>query len=162
VVRTSAPPQRPLHHFYRHDPSPASTQVPPYIQGTPPAGVIDISIQTASLATLTQADPAAATQTPVQLFADVDAAPSGATHIVPLVAAHTTTLGGLPAAAGSFSYTASGVQNVESDVIARNGLSVYDVELDAAPALVAQGTSAINTILAKWHWIIASPSTTGG
>jgi hypothetical protein len=137
--------------------SPASTQVPQYIQGPPPAGVIDISIQTLPLALAEVRDPVAATQTPLQLFANAVTEPSGSTEIVPSVAAHATTLNPLPAAAGSFSYADNGVQNVQSDVVARNGLTIYGVELDTAPALVAQGTSAMNTILSNWEWIGSSP-----
>jgi hypothetical protein len=140
--------------------SPATTAVAPFIHGPPPAGVIAIDITDVSVALVASLDhdPAALTQTPLQMLPSTVDQPAGATGVVNSVPIHASSLDGVAAAAAGYSYNYQGVGNVQSDVLARNGQQLDGIELDAQPSLAAQGQAALGTILAHWSWINAAAS----
>jgi hypothetical protein len=144
--------------------SPATTAVVPFIHGPPPAGVIAIDITDVSVALVASLDhdPAALTQTPLQMLPSTVDQPAGATGVVTSVPAHSTSLDGVAAAAAGYSYTYQGVANVQSDVLARNGQELDGVELDTEPSLAAQGETALGTILAHWSWINSAAAAKSG
>jgi hypothetical protein len=144
---------------------PSTTAVAPFIEGPPPAGVIavDISDVPVALVESLDHDPAASTQTPIQILASTVDQPSGAVGVVNSVPVHSTSLDGIAAAAAGYYYTYQGVGNVQSDVLARYGAELEGIEMDAAGSLAAQGKAALRTILAHWSWVVAgSPAHPGG
>lgn len=126
-------------------------------------GVIAITISEYSLATLARLDPGAAgaVQDPVGLVTDLTSPPSGAQD-GSASAPNRGSLGGQPAAGISYTYTYEGVRNVQTDLIAVNGQAVATVELDVAPALARQGSSAMNSVIADWRWRGLSIAPGGG
>jgi len=134
--------------------SPRTAGVPLAIQGPPPAGVIEITVSEGPVALVATegGDPGAATQSPLQLLSHSVGLPSGAQSLVNSVSPHSISLDGVPAAAVSYTYSDDGVADVQSDVVARNGQTVEGIELDTEPSLAADGTTALNTLLAHWHW----------
>jgi hypothetical protein len=134
--------------------SPSTTAVVPFIHGPPPAGVIAIDITDVSVALVASLDhdPAALTQTPLQMLPSTVDQPAGATGVVNSVPIHATSLDGVAAAAAGYSYTYQGLANVQADVLARNAQELDGIELDTEPSLAAQGEAALGTILAHWSW----------
>jgi hypothetical protein len=127
--------------------------------GIPPAGTTAITIGEAPAAIVAThsliggaPDLAAATQSALQLLPNVVGTPAAAQTAVVTTAAHTTTLGGIDAAATTYSYTYLGQPVVQSDVVARRGNEIVNAEMDADPSLASQGDAALATVLAGWRW----------
>ena len=144
--------------------SPSTTAVAPFIQGPPPAGVIALDITDVSVALVASLDhdPAAGTQTLLQLLPSTVDEPSGAAGVVNSVPVHSTSVDGLAAAAAGYDYTYEGVGNVQLDVLARNGQQLEGIEVDTEPSLAAQAKAALSTILARWRWSAAGSSSSPG
>ncbi len=146
--------------------SPATASVAPLIQEPPPAGVIAIDITDVPVALFASLDhdPDAVSQTPIEILPSSVAEPSGAASVVNSDPIHASRLDGVAAAAAGYSYTFQGVEDVQSDVLARHGQELEGIVMDTEPALSAQGQAALATILAHWSWTASgsSPRSSGG
>jgi hypothetical protein len=121
--------------------------------GIPSPGEAGLTISEYSLATLAAlADPSAASQNPFVLLAHVVGVPRLAESRDAPIKLHATTLDGAPAAAIVYRYTYGGIENIQSDVVARRGSMVVSIETDADPLAAAQATAAMTSVMAQWRW----------
>jgi hypothetical protein len=137
----------------------SSTAATPDGYGIPPAGTIAITIGEVPAAVVAShpltggaPDLSAGSQDATELLPNVVGTPAGALNESITTAGHPTTLDGIDAAAIVYAYSNSGLQNVQSDIVARRGTEIFNAELDTEPSLESQGNAALATIIADWHW----------
>ncbi len=119
----------------------------------PAPGEVGITVTEYSLAKFARlADPAAPAQSALTLLPHVIGIPRSAQSPAVLTPLHATTLGGVPAASVTWSYTYNGVGNLQSDVVARRAGAIVAIEMDAEPALASRAHGAMATALQQWRW----------
>jgi hypothetical protein len=121
--------------------------------GVPKPGAIGITIQAVPFSVIEASrslNPS--TWTPTQLVNDTIGTPPGATAISVATPAHRVSFAGYSAYGLTLTYTSSGTSNVQEDLVAIHGTSVYLVELDAEPSLQASGEAAMKTVTTTWGW----------
>jgi hypothetical protein len=149
----------------RHGPAGAaryqlsSTGAPVNGLGIPPVGTIGITIDempVSSLAVLHLAgagpDPAAASQSAVELLPHAVGTPSGAQAVATADFAHAMTLDGADAAEEAYTYNLAGHENLQVDVLSHHEGQLVLLELDAEPAVARAGQAALEAITGKWRW----------
>jgi hypothetical protein len=137
----------------------SSTGAPVNGLGIAPARTIGITIDempVSSLAVLHLAgagpDPAAASQSAVELLPHAVGTPSGAEGVATADSAHATTLDGADAAEEAYTYSLAGRDNVQVDILSRHEGQLVLLELDAEPAVAGAGQAALEAIAGEWRW----------
>jgi hypothetical protein len=137
----------------------SSTGAPVNGLGIAPPGTIGITIDempVSSLAVLHLAgagpDPAAASQSAVELLPHAVGTPSGAQAVATADLAHALTLDGADAAEEAYTYSVAGHENVQVDILSHHEGQMVLLELDAEPAAAGAGQAALEAITREWRW----------
>jgi hypothetical protein len=97
-------------------------------------------------------DPAAASQSSIELLPHSVGTPAGALSVVRTEPPNTTSLDGADAAREAYTYTWTGHRNLQVDVLSHRGGQLFLLELDAGPAVAQQGQAALEAITSAWRW----------
>ena len=127
--------------------------------GVGPAGTIGITIDQMPISSLGEIhlagghpDPAAASQSSIELLPHSVGTPAGAQDIVRTESPNAIYLDGADAAREAYRYTWGGHSNLQVDILSHRGGQLFLLELDAEPALVQQGQAALEGITSDWRW----------
>jgi hypothetical protein len=137
----------------------SSTGAPVSGLGIGSAGTIGITIDEMPISSLAvlhlagaSADPAAASQSAIELLPHAVGTPAGAEDLARVEFPHAITLDGADAAREAYTYSWAGRENLQVDILSHRGGRLYLLELDAEPAVAPAGQAALEAITGDWRW----------
>ena len=137
----------------------SSNQAPVDGLGIGPPGTIAITIDEMPVSLLRKMylaggspDPAAASQTSIELLPHSVGTPAGAQSVVRTESPHATYLDGADAASEAYTYSLGGHGNLQVDILSHRGGQLFLLELDTELLAAPQGQAALETITSNWRW----------